>query len=91
MIVSFVEWLYHNTEIVNILQFNEMTFFYFCLPPIVFASGFNMQRGDFFRNINNVILLGVLGTIVAFASFSLMTLAFTSNLDLDVYYFDAGD
>ena len=54
------------------------TFFYFLLPPIVFASGFNMQRGNFFANIKNVMLFGVFGTFVAFFSFSSMTMAMNS-------------
>ena len=29
-------------------KFDEKLFFYVCLPPIVFASGFNMHRGTFF-------------------------------------------
>lgn len=59
---------------VKLLKFSDETFFFFCLPPIVFASGFNMQRGNFFANFNMVMLFGVIGTFVAFASFSYMTI-----------------
>lgn len=34
--------------LMSFLKFNENIFFYVCLPPIVFSSGFNMHRGKFF-------------------------------------------
>jgi len=74
MLISFIEYLSDNDKLVRLLKFSDNTFFYFCLPPIVFASGFNMQRGNFFANIKNVMLFGVLGTFVAFFSFSAMTI-----------------
>lgn len=55
------------------MEFNDDLFFYVCLPPIVFASGFNMQRKNFFANIKNIVLFGVCGTMIAFVSFSFMT------------------
>ena len=85
MILSFIEWYSGNEHFVDMLRFNDITFFYFCLPPIVFASGFNMQRGDFFKNISNVILLGVFGTIVAFGTFSLMTIGFKELIPMTMY------
>ena len=69
MLISFIEYYSDNDKLVKLLKFDDNTFFYFCLPPIVFASGFNMQRGNFFANIKNVMLFGVLGTFVAFFSF----------------------
>lgn len=74
MIISYINWECHNEDMVDLLKFSDDTFFYFCLPPIVFASGFNMQRGNFFANIKTILLFGVLGTFVAFASFSAMTI-----------------
>ena len=63
----------------KILEFDDEAFFYFLLPPIVFASGFNMQRANFFKNFKTVMLFGVLGTFVAFFSFSAMTI-YVKNL-----------
>ena len=74
MIISYIQWECHNTEMIDLLKFSDNTFFFFCLPPIVFASGFNMQRGNFFANIKTILLFGVLGTFVAFFSFSAMTI-----------------
>ena len=63
-------------EFGDLMKFSDDLFFYFCLPPIVFASGFNMQRKKFFENIRNIILFGLVGTIIAFISFSLMTILY---------------
>ena len=41
-----------------------------------------MHRGDFFGNIGNVMLFGVLGTFVAFFSFSAMTIGIKNNIPL---------
>ena len=58
----------------EVVEFNDNLFFYFFLPPLVFASGFNMKRKKFFENISNIMLFGVGGTIVTFAVFSILTL-----------------
>ena len=71
--VSYAYQAAGQKEFANIMQFSDDLFFYFCLPPIVFASGFNMQRKKFFANIRNIVLFGVVGTILAFISFTAMT------------------
>lgn len=58
------------------MQFSDDLFFYFCLPPIVFASGFNMQRKKFFENIRNIMIFGLFGTFIAFISFTVMTIVY---------------
>ena len=78
MIISFTMFMNDHDDLISLLKFSDNTFFYFCLPPIVFASGFNMQRGNFFSNIKNVMLFGILGTFVAFFSFSAMTMYLNS-------------
>jgi NhaP-type Na+/H+ or K+/H+ antiporter len=68
-----ISWLFikdsDNTQFAEMMAFNQQLFFYVCLPPIVFASGFNMQRKDFFANMTNVILFGIVGTFIAFFVF----------------------
>lgn len=74
MLISCTEWLSRNQAQLRLMKFDDNTFFYFCLPPIVFASGFNMRRAKFFNNFKSIIAFGVLGTFVSFFSFSAMTI-----------------
>lgn len=46
-------------------EFSSESFFFYLLPPIVFASAYTLQKKNFIRNIAYVMGLGVLGTIVA--------------------------
>ena len=55
------------------MTFDEDFFFYFCLPPIVFASGYTMKRKKFFQNFSNILVFGLIGTVVQFTLFSLLT------------------
>ncbi len=75
MIVSFFAFYQNDQEFIRLLKFSDSTFFYICMPPIVFASGFNMQRGNFFGNLKNIMTFGILGTFVGFFCFSLMTIS----------------
>ena len=58
----------------EVVEFNDNLFFYFFLPPLVFASGFNMKRQKFYENIANIMLFGVGGTVVTFFVFAMLTL-----------------
>lgn len=74
-----ISWAFQQSgqrEFQDLMQFSDDLFFYLCLPPIVFASGFNMQRKKFFSNIRNIVLFGLIGTIIAFASFCLLTILY---------------
>jgi len=64
MALSFVAYASGHHEINHGLEFDENFFFYFCLPPIVFASGYNMKRKKFFENFTNILIFGLFGTIV---------------------------
>lgn len=64
------------------MTFNGELFFYFVLPPIVFAAGFNMYRKRFFENFTNVLLFGIVGTFIAFGMYTLITIIFTRNLNM---------
>jgi len=74
MIISFVAYEKSMHELNNLLTFSDETFFYVCLPPIVFGSGFNMQRGNFFANIKNILMFGVITTFLCFFVFSSLTI-----------------
>lgn len=65
-----------SPQVTDDFTFDGTLFFYICLPPIIFASGFNMRRKRFFENIGYILLFGVLGTIVTFVVFSGLTYGF---------------
>ena len=66
------------------MKFSDDLFFYFCLPPIVFARAFNMQRKKFFKNIRNILLLGLVSTIITFILFSIITWAYTNGVGAEL-------
>ena len=73
MIVSYLAFQSGHTDLNKMVTFDENFFFYFCLPPIVFASGYNMKRKKFFENFMNILLFGLFGTMITFTAFSVMT------------------
>lgn len=73
------------------IKFDDDLFFYICLPPIVFASGFNMHKGDFFSNIDSVLLFGLVGTLVCFTFFSFITIWITDIWEMDQYNGETGE
>lgn len=82
----------NDTVFSDLMEFNGEMFFYFVLPPIVFAAGYNMYRKKFFENITNVLLFGILGTFIAFGMYTLITIIFTRNFNMtqNVYDEDTG-
>lgn len=73
MVLSFMSYSSGHEDMNKMLTFDENFFFYFCLPPIVFASGYNMKRKKFFENFTNILLFGLIGTVVQFTLFSFFT------------------
>ena len=78
---AWAQWKSYG-EFHSLMAFNDDLFFYFVLPPIVFASGFNMYRKKFFANIRNILLFGVIGTFIAFGTFSGLTILYLKHFDL---------
>ena len=73
MLASWLSYQAGHHDFNKIMTFDENFFFYFCLPPIVFASGYNMKRQKFFENFRNILLFGLFGTLLQFTLFSIFT------------------
>ncbi|GMI08508.1 hypothetical protein TrLO_g4671 [Triparma laevis f. longispina] len=54
-----------NNSSVNLIQFDPVTFLVIQLPPIIFNSGYHINRSMFFANFIPIILLAVLGTAIS--------------------------
>ncbi len=66
LILKFMDIENYLTNISN--HFSRL-FMLILLPPIIFESGFNMEKKYFFKNIGTIMLFAILGTMIAiFAS-----------------------
>lgn len=68
--ISFTAYSLGLVSVNDEFSFNDILFFYFFLPPIVFSAGFNMKRRIFFENFGSVLIFGVLSTVIQFVIFS---------------------
>ena len=73
MLLSYLAYALDEEEAIDMMTFDSNFFFFFCLPPIVFNSAFNMRRKVFFENFDAVMIFGVLSTIIQFFLFSVGT------------------
>ncbi len=46
------------------MKFNEVGFFYFILPPIIFAAGYTLKHQRFVNNLDTIMMLGIVGTLI---------------------------
>jgi NhaP-type Na+/H+ or K+/H+ antiporter len=54
-----------NTLVHNVLSFSPNVFFVALLPPIIFNSGYHLRRELFFRHLQPIALLAVVGTLIS--------------------------
>lgn len=66
----FLEKVDHET--ISKIGFSGTLFFDVLLPLIIFATGYNMRRKNFFENIMNITKFGILGTVLTFIFYSLL-------------------
>jgi NhaP-type Na+/H+ or K+/H+ antiporter len=53
--------------------FDPNLLFNYFLPLIIYATGFNIRRKNFFGNITNIATFGLLGTVLTFIFYSGLT------------------
>jgi NhaP-type Na+/H+ or K+/H+ antiporter len=82
----FLEKVDHET--ISIIGFSGTLFFDVLLPLIIFATGYNMRRKNFFENIMNIIKFGILGTVLTFIFYSLL---FVILFEFDIEYYNPED
>ena len=62
------------------IEFSESGFFYFILPPIIFAAGYTLKRRNFVKNLSYILLLGLIGTIISMIVLSILIIKFNNML-----------
>jgi sodium/hydrogen exchanger-like protein 6/7 len=53
-----------NISLLPRLAFDPSTFFTYLLPPLIFNAGLSVENSLFFRHLQQITLLGVLGTLL---------------------------
>jgi len=54
-----------ETETKRIEAFSPTAFFLVLLPPIIFESGYNLHKGNFFQNLGSICVFAIIGTVIS--------------------------
>jgi len=62
---AFIRFFAKLERLQSIVQFDSEFFMLILLPPIIFESGYNMRRSNFFNNIGRISVLAFVGTLIS--------------------------
>jgi NhaP-type Na+/H+ or K+/H+ antiporter len=74
----------HSTGGNKMLEISDKTFFYFVLPPIIFAQGYGLKKRNFFKYFHFITVFGILGTFLQFAFMTGSLYLLAGGLDVTV-------
>lgn len=72
-------------------QFNNVFFFTFVLPLIIFSAGYNLRRDLFFKNFRFIALFSFIGTFVSFFLISFFTYFASEHEFFSLTHFSIGN
>lgn len=62
---AFIRFFAKLERLQSIVQFDSEFFMLILLPPIIFESGYNMRRSNFFNNIGRISVMAFVGTLIS--------------------------
>jgi hypothetical protein len=84
ILTLFAKQFFSSSNFFKGFQFNDVFFFTFILPLIIFSAGYNLRRDLFFKNIRYILAFSLSGTFINFFITALLTYSADKH---DLFYF----